>query len=184
MFYVVVAFSIAYGSSAAGLGIPREDMLMAVLISSVVQIPVLFISGAYSDRHGRRGIYMLGALLIGFWAFVMFPLIDTGNFLWIVFSLCVGQIFISMSYGPQAAFLAELFATHVRYSGASLGYQCGSIFGGALAPIIATALWSSTGSTLGISVYIALTCGLTIGSVWLLSETSGTNLDAAVAVNE
>ena len=40
-------------------------------------------------------------------------------------------------YGPQAAFIAELFGTRLRYSGASMGYQMAGVVGGALAPIIA-----------------------------------------------
>lgn len=81
-----------------------------------------------------------------------------------------------MMYGPQAAFLAELFSTQVRYSGVSLGYQLGAILGGAFAPIIATALWSELG-TVYISMYIALAAAVTLLSVVLLSETHGTNLD-------
>ena len=119
---------------------------------------------------------MLGAVLVGLWGFVLFPLIDTGEFLWIVVAITGGQIFVGMMYGPQAAFLAELFSTHVRYSGASLGYQLGAIFGGAFAPIIATALWSQLG-TIYISVYIALASALTILSVLLLTETSGSKLE-------
>jgi hypothetical protein len=45
-----------------------------------------------------------------------------------------GLIFHALMYGPQAAFIAELFGTRVRYSGASMGYQVAGIFGGALAP--------------------------------------------------
>lgn len=33
-----------------------------------------------SDRYGRRGIFMLGALLVGIWAFAMFPLMATKSF--------------------------------------------------------------------------------------------------------
>lgn len=175
-FYILVAFVVAYGSSPVGLGLPREMILTAVLIASLAQIPVLFLAAAYSDRHGRRGVYMLGAVLVGLWGFVLFPLIDTGEFLWIVVAITGGQIFVGMMYGPQAAFLAELFSTHVRYSGASLGYQLGAIFGGAFAPIIATALWSQLG-TIYISVYIALASALTILSVLLLTETSGSKLE-------
>ena len=40
--------------------------------------------------------------------------------------------------GPQSALFAELFPAHVRYSGASLGYQIGAILGGGIAPFIAT----------------------------------------------
>ena len=177
-FYILVAFVVAYGSSPAGLGLPREMILTAVLIASLVQIPVLFLASAYSDRHGRRGIYMLGAVLVGLWGFALFPLIETGEFLWILVAITGGQIFVGMMYGPQAAFLAELFSTQVRYSGASLGYQLGAIFGGAFAPIIATALWSELG-TIYISVYIAFASALTILSVLLLTETSGSKLEHA-----
>ena len=175
-FYILVAFVVAYGSSPAGLGLPREMILTAVLIASLVQIPVLFLASAYSDRHGRRGIYMLGAVLVGLWGFALFPLIETGEFLWILVAITGGQIFVGMMYGPQAALLAELFSTQVRYSGASLGYQLGAIFGGAFAPIIATALWSELG-TIYISVYIAFASALTILSVLLLTETSGSKLE-------
>ena len=170
-FYILISFVIAYGTNPQGLNLPRSTMLLAVLISSAAQLPSLFLASIYSDRHGRRGVYMLGAVLLGFWAFAIFPLIDSGSFLQITVALSVGQIIVGMMYGPQAAFLAELFATHVRYSGASLGYQFGAILGGALAPIIATALLAATGSTIGISIYILIACCLTLLSVYLLSET-------------
>ena len=170
-FYILIAFVIAYGSSPDTLNLPREGLLIAVLIGSVVQIPVLFGAGAWSDRHGRRGIYMLGAVLGGVWAFVLFPLIDTGSFAAITLAICGGQVFLSMMYGPQAALLAELFATRVRYSGASLGYQLGAILGGALAPLIATALLAQFGDTRYISAYIALASAITLICVWRLSET-------------
>ncbi|MEJ2087005.1 MAG: MFS transporter [Gammaproteobacteria bacterium] len=177
-FYILVSFVIAYGTNPDGLNIPRSTLLLAVLISSAVQLPALFLASIYSDTHGRRGVYMLGAVLLGGWAFAIFPLIDTGSFLMICLSVCVGQVFIGMMYGPQAAFLAELFSTNVRYSGASLGYQLGAIFGGAFAPIIATALLASSGSTFGISIYIAIACGITLLSVYLLSETHRSELTA------
>jgi hypothetical protein len=82
-------------------------------------------------------------------------------------------------YGPQAAFLTEMFSTHVRYSGVSLGYQFGAIFGGALAPIIATELLATYGTTTGVSCYIAAACTITFVSVVLLRETRGTDLHAA-----
>ena len=178
-FYILIAFVIAYGTNADGLDLPRDTLLTAVLISSFVHIPVLFLASAYSDRHGRRGVYMLGAVLCGIWSFSLFPLMDTGEFLWIVVALSSGQVFIAMMYGPQAAFLTELFSTQVRYSGASLGYQLGAILGGAMAPLIATALWAEVG-TIYISVYITIACVLTLISVKLLTETRGTDINAVI----
>lgn len=175
-FYILISFIIAYGTNPEGLALPRSSMLLAVLISSAAQLPVLFLASAWSDRHGRRGIYMLGAVLMGLWAFAIFPLVDTGSFLLITLALSIGQMLVGMMYGPQAAFLAELFSTHVRYSGASLGYQFGAILGGAMAPIVATALLATTGETVGIAMYMALACSLTLVSVYLLSETHRTDL--------
>ncbi len=73
-FYIMITFVIAYGSNPIGLGLPRTTMLTAVLISSVVQIPALFLAASYSDKHGRRGIYMVGAVLMGVFGFILFPL--------------------------------------------------------------------------------------------------------------
>jgi MFS family permease len=178
-FYILISFVIAYGTNPEGLNLRRSTMLLAVLISSAFQLPSVFLASIWSDRHGRRGIYMLGAVLTGLWAFAIFPLIDTGSFLLICIALCGGQLFVGFMYGPQAAFLAELFSTNVRYSGASLGYQFGAILGGAMAPIIATALLAYYESTLGISIYILIASLITLLSVFLLSETHRRNLGEA-----
>jgi metabolite-proton symporter len=170
-FYILVTFVIAYGTRADGLALPRSTMLIGVMAGAVAMVPTLLISAAISDRYGRRGIYMLGAALVGVWAFVMFPLIDTGSLLWICVAIGVGQAFVAMMYGPQAAFLSEMFSTHVRYSGASLGYQFGSILGGGFAPVIATALLDVSGGTFWISVYLAGASVVTILSTLFLKET-------------
>lgn len=169
-FYLMIAFVVSYGSSEMGLGLPKSTMLTAVLISSFAQIPGLFWFAHLTDRYGRRGIYMAGAILMGIWGFIMFPMIQTGEFLMITAALCIGQVILSMMYGPQAALLAELFSTHVRYSAASLGYQLGAIIGGGLAPLIAVAIWETTGGLFYVSVYVAIACALTWLSVFLLSD--------------
>jgi MFS family permease len=173
-FYILIAFVVAYGST--GMGLPRNTMLTAVLIAAALQVPFQFWAAAYSDRHGRKGIYLVGAVLTGAWAFALFPLIDTGNFALIVLGIAGGLGFLGMQYGPQAAFYTELFSTHVRYSGASLGYQIGAILGGALAPTIAVLLWQNYGIVY-VSAYIALASVLTIASVLALTETQGADLE-------
>lgn len=169
-FYILIAFVVAYGTSSAGVGLPRNTILAAVLIACALQVPLQFWAAHYSDIHGRRGIFMLGALLTGLWAFALFPLIDTGNFFLITLSITVGASLISMQYGPQAAFFTELFSTRIRYSGASLGYQIGAILGGALAPMIAVFLWTEYG-IFYVSVYIMVASLITLWCVWMLTET-------------
>ena len=173
-FYILVAFLLAYGVTSADMS--RDDMLSAVLIGSAIMVPVQFMFSSYSDRNGRKGIFMLGAILSGIWAFAIFPLVDTGNFWLIVLALTFGLIFLAMMYGPQAAFFTELFSTEVRYSGATLGYQFGAIVGGAFAPTIAVKLWSDF-DIFWVSVYIAFAAFLTLISVMALTETYQSDLD-------
>jgi MFS family permease len=183
VFYIKITFVLAY-ENASGLPLSRAEMLTAVLISMGVMFPALFWFGALSDRFGRRRIYIAGAFLMGLWAFALFPLIDTGSLAWTAFALSVGQLFGAAMYGPQAALFAELFDTNVRYSGASLGYQIGSIFGGALAPIIATTLLAKFQDSIAISVYMAVACVVSLTAVAMLKETRGLALQGAAVGTE
>jgi MFS family permease len=173
-FYILIAFLLAYGVASAE--VTRDDMLIAVLIGSGIMIPFQFFFSAYSDRHGRRGVFMLGAIFTAVWSFAIFPLVDTGNFWLIVLAISLGLVFVSMMYGPQAAFFTELFSTEVRYSGATLGYQFGAILGGAFAPTIAALLWNDYG-IIWVSVYIAFASLLTLISVLSLTETYQSDLN-------
>ena len=173
-FYILIAFMLVYGVSNTNLS--RDDILAAILIASAIQVPVQFAFASYSDKHGRKGIFMLGAILTALWAFAIFPLIDTGNFWYTVLAISGGLIFLAMMYGPQAAFFTELFTTEVRYSGATLGYQFGAIAGGAFAPTIATYLWTEY-DVFWVSVYIAFASLLTLLSVMALTETYQTDLN-------
>tara|TARA_A200000113_G_scaffold163189_1_gene147752 strand:+ start:85 stop:1407 length:1323 start_codon:yes stop_codon:yes gene_type:complete len=176
-FYILVAFLLAYGVKSTEMS--RDDMLIAVLIGSAIMVPVQFVFSAYSDRHGRKGIFMTGALLTAIWAFAIFPLVDTGNFWLITLAVTFGLGFLGMMYGPQAAFFTELFSTEVRYSGATLGYQLGAIIGGAFAPTIAAKLWTDF-DIFWVSVYIAIASILTLISVMSLTETYKTNLSEKI----
>ena len=173
-FYILIAFLLAYGVQSANM--EMDDMLTAVLIASGIMVPVQFLFSSYSDRHGRRGIFMLGAVLSGLWAFAVFPLVDTGNFWLIVLAVSGGLVFLAMMYGPQAAFFTELFSTEVRYSGATLGYQFGAILGGAFAPTIAVKLWTEL-DIFFVSVYMAFSALLTLLSVMALTETYRSDLN-------
>ena len=176
-FYILVAFLLAYGVTSAEMS--RDDMLSAVLIGSAIMVPVQFMFSSYSDRNGRKGIFMTGAILTAIWAFAIFPLVDTGNFWLIVLAVTFGLSFLAMMYGPQAAFFTELFSTEVRYSGATLGYQLGAIAGGAFAPTIAAKLWTDF-DIFWVSVYIAIASILTLLSVMSLTETYKTDLNEKI----
>ena len=70
-------------------------------------------------------------------------------------ALILSKISSAATYAPLPALLADLFPTHVRYTGVSLGYQIGGILGGSLVPIVLTAIYAATGSSLLLGVYLA-----------------------------
>ncbi|HEX8259305.1 MAG TPA: MFS transporter [Rubrobacteraceae bacterium] len=168
-FYILVTGMLDYGTR--DLGLSRTTMLTAVLISSVFQIFALPAFAAVSDRVSRRRVYLAGAVLVALWAFPMFWLIDTRSFVLITVALVVGNALLSIMYGPQAALFAEMFSARVRYSGASMGYQLGSVVAGGLSPFIMTSLLAATGTSMSVAVYIVVMAVISFGAVYLITET-------------
>lgn len=176
-FYILITYVVAYGTSAAGLRMPRSTMLAAVLMAQAAVLPALFIAGTLSDRYGRRRIFMTGVILMGIWAYILFPLIETRSLLWITVAIGGGLCCVALSYGPLAAMFAELFSTHVRYSAVSLAYQISAIVGGGLGPIIATAVYARYHSNFWVSALISSACAISLLCASMLKETHGTDLD-------
>jgi metabolite-proton symporter len=173
-FYVLTAFILVYATGE--LKLSQQTALNAVLIASAVHFAVIPVWGALSDRFGRRPVYLLGAVGIGLWIFPFFSLLDTKSFGAIVLAVTVGLVLHGAMYAPQAAFFTELFATRLRYSGASIGAQFSSVAAGAPAPMIATALLAGYGNSTPISLYVLAAALLTVVAVACAQETSKRDL--------
>ena len=169
-FYVFTVFVLSYATQQ--LGLARSTVLNGVLIASAIEFVVIPLFGALSDRVGRRPVYLGGALFLAVFAFPFFWLVGTKSTAAVWLAIIVGLVGHAAMYGPQAAFLSELFGTRVRYSGASLGYQLSSVFAGGLAPLIAAALlqWSG-GNPWPVAAYLIGMALVTIVSVCLATET-------------
>jgi MFS family permease len=114
--------------------------------------------------------------------FAFFPLLDSKSFPLIALAAIVALITHAAMYGPQAAFIAELFSTRLRYSGASMGYQVAGIVGGALAPIIALQLFNTYKTTVAVSIYVVVALAVTAIGLAIAPETR--DLDLATAEPE
>jgi metabolite-proton symporter len=179
-YYIITTFSITYVTEVVGL--TRQVALNAVLIGSAIHFVCIPAFGWLSDRVGRRPVYAIGAFGTGLWAFAFFRLLDTGATHAVVLAIVVGLALHGAMYGPQAAFLSEMFPTRIRYSGVSLAYQVTSIVAGSLAPIIAIWLLRKTGSADAVSVYVAIAAAISFTAALLARETRGktfAEIDAA-----
>ncbi|WP_127354481.1 MFS transporter [Actinacidiphila soli] len=173
-YYVITAFVLVYATEHAALG--KQTALNAVLIASAVHFAVIPAWGALSDRIGRKPVYLIGAAGVGLWVFPFFAIIDTKSFGALVLAVTVGLVFHGAMYAPQAAFFSEMFATRMRYSGASIGAQFASVAAGAPAPLIATALLAGYGSSVPVSLYVLGSVVITLVAVSLAKETRGRDL--------
>jgi MFS family permease len=116
----------------------------------VASAPLYVLWGALSDKVGRKPIVMTGCLLgvVGFWPIYHGLVIaaeakNTG----LLFTLVLLQMsFGTMTYGPLAAWLVELFPTRIRYTALSLPYHLGIGVLGGLTPFVATKLVAETGN--------------------------------------
>ncbi|MFD5463796.1 MFS transporter [Kitasatospora sp. NPDC127059] len=173
-YYVMTTFVLTYAVTHAHFD--KQSALNAVLIASAIQFALIPLFGALSDRVGRKPVYLVGAAGVGVWAFVFFGMVDTRSFAQLVVAVTVGLVFHSAMYAPQAAFFSELFATRLRYSGASIGAQFASVAAGAPAPLIATALLKDYGTATPVSVYVAIAAAVTVLAVLCGRETRGQDL--------
>jgi MHS family shikimate/dehydroshikimate transporter-like MFS transporter len=179
-FYIMTTFLVSYGDVV--LHVPTSYVLNATLVGSLVSLVILPLAGALSDRVGRLPVYLTGAVLLAVLVFPVFWLVDLKSPLTIALGFAVGQIGLSIMYGPQAAFFSELFGANVRYSGASLGYQLASVIAGGLAPTIATTLLIVFGKvSWPIALYVIVMCVITFVSVWLAGETRPATATSAAA---
>ncbi|MEI5097342.1 MFS transporter [Streptomyces sp. PmtG] len=173
-YYVLTSFVLVYVTKH--LDLPKSTALNAVLIASAVHFAAIPAWGALSDRIGRRPVTLIGSVGMSLWAFAFFALVDSESFAVITVAVTVGLLLHGAMYGPQAAFISEMFDTKVRYSGASMGSQLASIVAGALAPIIAVELLKEYDSSTPVALYVCLATVVTTVTVALARETRGRDL--------
>ncbi|WP_007024110.1 MFS transporter [Saccharomonospora iraqiensis] len=166
--YLVSVYMVSYGTEQ--LGLPNTTMLWTIVAVSVPWIVMVLVSGIAGDRFGRKRTFVAGAALAVVWAFPMFWLVDTGTVLGIFTGLLVATVANSVMSGPQPALITGMFPVRLRYSGSSVSYQVGSIVGGGIVPMLATTLYAQFGSTVALSVLVAVIALISLTAILVASK--------------
>ncbi|MDQ1042692.1 MFS transporter [Streptomyces sp. V4I2] len=165
LYAMFTVFVLTYATDR--LDMSRDSALTAVLVGSSLQVFLIPLAGALSDRVNRRLLYGCSAVAAGVWPFLFFLLVDGGSWMLLMSGVVVGLAIHSFMYGPQAAFVAEQFSPRLRYTGSSLAYTLAGLIGGAVAPLLFTALLSSYDSWVPLALYIAVAAVVTVGGLCL-----------------
>ncbi|MFE4542309.1 MFS transporter [Arthrobacter sp. NPDC056727] len=164
-------FAAAYG---AQIGFGRTEMSTMVLVGSVVGFLFQPVFGALSDYIGRKGIFIAGLLVQAGGVWYLFEGMNAHASGGVFIATVIVNFGHSMCYSPTAAWIGELFPTHLRYTGASLGYQLAGSLGG-LTPLICSALLVGAGgppNTLSIVLFSALANGIALVAALVARETA------------
>jgi MFS family permease len=137
------------------LGMTRSQVLTAVLLGSAAQLALIPLAGALSDRINRRLLYAIAAIGSAIWVPVFFLILGQPSMPLLILGVVIGLAFHALMYGPQAAYIVEQFDIHLRYAGSSLAYTLAGVVGGAIAPLVFTALLGAFGSWVPIALYLA-----------------------------
>lgn len=157
----------------------KVDFVIAnkiIAIALLLGTPFFVVFGALSDRIGRKAIMLSGMVVAAFCYVPIYQgmekyatMPDGPDVPMLVLLVFIQVIFVTMVYGPIAAFLVELFPTKIRYTSMSLPYHIGNgVFGG-LVPFIGTAVVASTGNHFAGLIYpicVALICAI-IGAIFI-----------------
>lgn len=159
----------------------KVDFVLAnqiIAVALLLATPFFVVFGALSDKIGRKSIMMAGCLIAALsWIPIYKLMAHYSGFLtgaapdstMLTILVWVQVMFVTMVYGPIAAFLVELFPTRIRYTSMSLPYHIGNgVFGG-MVPLIGTWMVSRTGDIYAGLYYPIAVALLTfiVGMIWV-----------------
>jgi metabolite-proton symporter len=184
LFYLMTAFVQVFSKSPValseaghptGLGIPANTFTAILLIGAVVFGLFTLAGGVLADRLGRRRWLIAVTAAIMVFGLCMSSFLAGATPATVLAFIIIGLALMGCTFGPMAALLPELFPTEVRYSGASLAYNLGSIIGASVPTLVALELNKAYGLW-GVGLYLAANGLLTLAALFASRETRDVDL--------
>lgn len=150
------------------LGIKFSTAYTIVAIAIVFATPFFIFFGRLSDRIGRKPIILGGCVIAALSYYPIYNLMFAAanavpnpktdpaitstfisaepNVAMLTVLVWIQVVFVTMVYGPIAAFLVEYFPARIRYTSLSIPYHIGNGWFGGFLPLIAATLFAATGN--------------------------------------
>jgi MFS transporter, MHS family, proline/betaine transporter len=151
------------GFAIRQLGLPQAGSFLATLLTGAIQIALVPIFGAASDRHGRLPLMIVSGSIVLVVSYPMFAWLAAVPTLQTLLVVQAAMGVLGAAYmGPLAALMSDIFPTRMRTTGLAVSYSfCVAIFGG-FAPFINAWLISVTGSNVAPSYYLMFAAAISL----------------------
>ncbi|MDI2098649.1 MFS transporter [Ruicaihuangia caeni] len=153
-FYVVTTFMTNYGT--ATLNLPRDLILNAILIGTVVQIFMIAMYSWLADRFEVTKVFIVAAIAASACAFPVFAMVETKETALVQLGIVIGIALVTSPFGIVGVILGRFFTDAIRYSGLAVTYNIGSLVGGFMPALGVTILATSGGSSWGVALLLAI----------------------------
>jgi MFS family permease len=155
-FYLTAIFTISFATRQ--LGVQKDVITQAVLLANLVGLVAMPLIGAWSDRIGRKRLFLAGVVVAAASMFAFYNAVASRDTLMVTVAVMLAAgVIHPLMFSTEGSYFPELFPTRIRFTGVSIGKQLGVVLGGGIAPLVATGLFARTGTTYAITgYYVAL----------------------------
>jgi MFS transporter, MHS family, proline/betaine transporter len=170
-YYVVFTFLPTY--FIATLHFTKTNAFVSITLASLVALVLILPLAALSDRVGRRPMLIVGSLAFAVLGYPLFLLLNSGSLAAAIAAHCGLAVIEAVYVSAAVTAGVELFATRVRYSGFSIGYNvCVAVFGGTT-PYVVTWLTAETGNNVAPAYYVVAAALVSLATILTIRETAG-----------
>lgn len=149
-----------------------NQALLIAVISNIGFAATIIPAGMLSDRIGRRAVMVTAAILLFILALPLLHLLQdsASTLLTKAIVVLIAGGLVGLLAGPGPAMLAEMFPTHVRYTGLGLAYSLSNAIFSGCAGLIITGLIKQTGNLDIPAWYIMATAIISIFALMTLNK--------------
>ncbi|KWX20080.1 MFS transporter [Mycolicibacterium wolinskyi] len=169
-YYVVFTFVPTYFIKS--LQFSKTESFVSITLASLTALILILPLAALSDRIGRKPLLIAGSVGFMVFAYPLFLLMNSGSVVAAIVGHCLLAAIESVYVATAVTAGVELFATRVRYSGFSIGYNIAVAAFGGTTPYVVTWLTAATGNHLAPALYLIAAAIVSVATVFTLRESA------------